>query len=239
MIKNFQEYLNEAAESFAGKTFREIASMIKKQFPGVNLKTATKKKAYYSPKENDMEIFKLGDYFTDYLDVDCKEMIGAYDSKTFLEMARFLRKNKIIAWTNANSTVNYPSVKELYIISDTSALKIKKMEQAFKRDGEEKKREEETRKDNKIKIEDSKKRYDKLYDMLKSIPYNMLFSVPGIGEVSLSTLNSHQTVWKSWGHFRTYNSDIKEEVDELEKIVKYIYNESPLRTKLISKKFGI
>jgi len=239
MIRNFQEYLNETTESFAGKSFREISAMIRKQFPNVSLKAATKKKAYYSPQEDDMKIFKLGDYFMGYLDVDCKVMSGDYDSKTILEIVRFLKKNRIVAWANLSSTDNYRSVKAFYIISDTSLLQIKKMEREFKREEEKEKREEETRKINKIIAEDSRKRYTKLYDMLKSVPHNMVFSVPGVGDIALLTLNSHQAMWRTWGHFKTHNSDNKEEVDELEKIVKYIYNESPLKTKLTSKKFGL
>ena len=64
MIKNFSDYtssINEKAEVY-GKTlsFRELMSLVRKQFPGIIFKISSPKRVYYSPHEDDMKLFSLG-----------------------------------------------------------------------------------------------------------------------------------------------------------------------------------
>lgn len=242
MISNFRDWkLNEAEEVFRKSSFREVSTLIRKQFPDVKLKTSTAPKAYYSPREKDMRVFKLGEYFSSYLYLPCKKLEIQDDKsgKTSNDIAKFLQKNKIVAWTNDENESSSWSIPTVYIFGEESVKAVKKMEKAAAKEAAEDEARKAKRDNDQKESREAKEKYEKLYDMLKHVPYGMKFTIPNVGDLALLTLNGNQTMWSTWGGFRAHDANSLKDVEELTKIVNYIYNESSLKTKLAGKKYGL
>ena len=237
----YSEFLNESAEMF-GKTFsfREVTSMIKKKFPNVKLKSTSAKKSYYSPKDPSMDIFKLGKYPSRWLDFPCRKLQIDDSADVTLEIAKFLQQNKLKAWTNiSKDNKNLWGHPEIYIFDTTSSDEVKKLERKISSDDAKQVKYEVEKIESEKEKKECREKYKTLYDSLKQIPYNMAFKVPEIGDIALMSVNNHQCTWKTWGSFKIYNSDSKQDIESLVKIIDYIFNDSPISKNLTAKKYGI
>ena len=106
MIKSFSDWnLNEAKDEFGKLSFREVSALLRKQFPDLEMKMTSKTKCYYSPKIEEMKIFRLGEYYSGWIYATCREVyIPNGKGENAIEVAKFLQKNKISAWANCDDS---------------------------------------------------------------------------------------------------------------------------------------
>jgi muconolactone delta-isomerase len=235
MFKNYNDFLNESVELFGKKTFREVSSLIRKKFPSVEIKIKTQTKCYYDPQIDEMRIFNLSGY-GEWLQLPVKS-IDIKDGRTSIELAKFLQSLKVTAWTNYSE--GYTWRTGVFILSDDSLKQVKKMERAELKKAELERQAEAKAESTRLEQEASRARYKRLYEMLMKVPMYTVFDIPEIGHLKLIQMNRHQVMWGTLGHFKVHDSSSKDDMDELEKIVKYIYTESYLKTKLTAGKYGL
>ena len=241
-VQLFEDFSSKKEVYGKNLSFREVTSMIRKEFPSIEFKITSSKRVYYSPNDESMQIFKVKSdpSWSTWLNIPCKSItIESTHGKLALDISKFLLKNKITAWTSSTDQSLQWGKPTVHIMSLDGAKEVKKMEKQLVKDIEDRRISNENAVERERKRKESVEKYKKLHSILLHVPYRMKFSIPGIGDIALMQLTSSQVTWSTWGSFKCHDANDPKQVEELEKIVDYLCTKSSIKNRLTGSKYGI